>query len=137
MVARCLNPRYKHFDAYGGRGITVCDRWNPKIPGNTLAFANFIEDMGMRPIVLGKRSTLERQDNNKGYSKDNCVWADDTTQANNKRNTTYLTLNGDTDTLSNWARRLKIHPETLRNRINNYGWSVERALTTPVTTKKQ
>lgn len=63
MKQRCLNPNHEHYSRYGGRGITVCKAW--------LKFENFLEDMGERP--LGK--TLERKDNDKGYSKANCCWA--------------------------------------------------------------
>jgi hypothetical protein len=73
MVMRCTNPRNKVFNHYGGRGVTVCDDW--------LTFDNFHRDMGDRP----KGGTLERVDNNKGYSKDNCVWASWGAQRINKR----------------------------------------------------
>lgn len=75
MRSRCMtksNPAYKD---YGERGITICERWDN--------FSNFLEDMGKRPCGL----TLERKNNNKGYSKKNCHWADRFAQNRNSRNT--------------------------------------------------
>lgn len=76
--ARCNNPTHKKYKYYGGRGITVCERWG--------TFINFLEDMGDPPVVFGRRLTLERKDNDKGYYKDNCKWASYTEQNNNRGN---------------------------------------------------
>jgi len=78
MRARCLNPKSTHYHNYGGRGITICDRW-------LHSSSAFFEDMGDRP----KGKTLERIDTEKGYSPENCVWASHTDQNRNKRDTVF------------------------------------------------
>jgi hypothetical protein len=72
MKDRCLNVNHERYLSYGGRGISVCDEW--------LIFDNFIKDMGLCPDGM----TLDRIDNNKGYYKENCRWADITTQQRNR-----------------------------------------------------
>ena len=103
---------------YGGRGITVCDEWRDD-------FSRFLEDMGLRPTP---GHTIERVDNDKGYSKDNCVWATRKEQAQNTRHNVYHEHNGERRTQTEWARLNGIKQCTVSQRINN-GWSVEEALT--------
>lgn len=75
IKARCLNPKNRAFKNYGGRGITVCDKW--------LKFEGFFEDMGVRPEGL----QIDRIDNDKGYYKENCAWVTPTQSIRNRRNT--------------------------------------------------
>jgi hypothetical protein len=74
MIARCHNPNHSRYNDYGGRGITVCDRWRQ-------SFANFIADMGLPPPGL----SLDRIDNDGPYCKDNCRWATPSQQMLNRR----------------------------------------------------
>jgi hypothetical protein len=71
MLARCRNPNNKRWKRYGGRGITVCERW--------LTFENFLADMGEKPPGL----TIERKDNDGNYEPGNCKWATTTDQNRN------------------------------------------------------
>jgi len=76
MMQRCYNENTKWYHNYGGRGVTVCEAWHKS--------ENFIADMGEPPF---KGATLERLNNDLGYSPDNCVWADRQTQTENRRTT--------------------------------------------------
>lgn len=118
MLDRCENTRCQWFPNYGGRGITVCERWQK--------FENFLADMGERPPGL----TIDRVDNSAGYFPENCRWATKTEQNRNTRQNIVLTHNGETMVASAWAERLGCKPAALRFRIRR-GWSTERALTEP------
>lgn len=124
MISRCLNPKNKQFYNYGGRGIQVDPSWQGKG-----GFANFIKDLGPRPT---NKHTLERKENNGHYGPDNCVWATRGEQSRNTRRTRHLTFQGRTMPLIDWASELGIKPVTLVQRLNRSGWTVERALSTPV-----
>jgi hypothetical protein len=117
MLQRCFNPNAKSYHRYGGRGITVCDRW--------MDFANFLEDMGEAPENL----TIERVDNDKGYEPGNCVWAPLKVQANNRSDNVNVTHEGKTMTVAQWAEVVGIERKTLEYRIRA-GWDAARALTT-------
>lgn len=123
MHDRCSNLKCDQFKFYGKRGIKVCEQWKD--------FDVFLADMGSRPIGL----TLDRVDNNKGYSPDNCQWADQLTQSNNQRSNIRLEYLGEIKTLSQWAREKNMKMHALYGRIKALGWSVERALETPIKTR--
>lgn len=125
MLNRCNAKTNTNFDKYGGRGITVCSRW--------LKFENFLEDMGERP----DGHSLDRIDVNGNYEPGNCRWATQHTQSNNRRDNVIIEFRGEQRTIADWSRHLGINPITLGHRLNTYGWSVERALTTPVQKKRK
>jgi len=108
MKGRCNNPRDAAYGRYGGRGIKVCPRW--------LQFENFFEDMGEKPEKL----TLERLDNNKGYSPDNCTWATRWTQNRNKKNNRMYSYQGEAKCLADWAIEMGMNYQTLCSRLNKY-----------------
>lgn len=128
MVQRCNNPKYKYFKDYGGRGITVCKRWNPKRGGS---FKNFFADIG--EIPEGK--SLDRIDNNKlinGYSPENCKLSTMKEQSRNKRNNIMIPYKGEDICLKDYCKIKNLNYPTIQRRINKYGWSIGKALTTPV-----
>lgn len=120
MINRCTNPNVPHYESYGGRGIAVCERW-------LNSFENFLEDMGEPPPGV----TLDRLDNNGNYSKENCEWRTPVDQARNRRSNLFLTFNGLTLTVAEWAIRTGIGRRTIEQR-HHLGWSDERTLTAPV-----
>jgi hypothetical protein len=116
ILSRCTNKHVKKYPIYGGRGITVCDRW--------LKFENFHADMGPRP---SPKHSIDRIKNEQGYNKDNCRWALDVIQANNRRDNRMLEYKGKKQSLALWAREIGINYDTLKSRINR-GWSFEKAI---------
>jgi len=118
MKSRCANPNDPGYFRYGGRGIKVCDRWKE-------SFTAFYEDMGQRP---SPRHSLDRIDTDGGYEPDNCRWVLPKTQSNNRRDNRLVTLDGRTQTLTEWIREKGLHYGTVRVRVSR-GWSYEDALT--------
>ena len=106
MIARCTDPANKGFDNYGGRGITVCKEWLE-------SFAKFATDVGPRP----EGHSLERKDNDGNYCKENCTWATRTEQANNRRTNRWITVDGQTHTVAQWARQLGVNCHVIHTRI--------------------
>ncbi len=116
MKRRCHSKTCKDYYLYGGRGITVCERWRN-------SFQSFFDDMGERPAGM----MIERIDNDGPYSPENCKWATAIEQANNKRpcgpsiRSRFLTVNGKTATIAEWARTIGLNVNTLRGRVRD-GW---------------
>lgn len=121
MKQRCLNPQNAKYPRYGGRGITVCDRWKE-------SFEAFLEDMGECP----DERTIDRINNDLGYFKNNCRWATGIEQQRNKGTNAHLTFQGRTMCNAAWAEEVGLSAATLWRRINNLGFTVEEALTLPV-----
>lgn len=117
---RCYNTNAPFYTSYGGRGIVVCDRWCDKKHG----FKNFLLDMGKRP---SDKHSLDRVDNNGNYDPANCRWATSIEQGNNKRNNVFITHNGVSLSIREWASVLGIDAELIRNRRKN-GWSTDKIL---------
>jgi hypothetical protein len=122
MCVRCRDNKNKQYADYGGRGIIVCERWLGEH-----GFEDFLADMGKCPD--GK--SLDRIDNNGNYEPGNCRWVTQREQCNNTRRNRWVTLNGERLTLTQAARKLGVVRSSLSDRLNNGGWSEEKALTTP------
>lgn len=120
MRARCSNPNHAAFHRYGGRGIKVCERW--------MKFEYFFADMGARP---SKAHSIDRIDNDGNYEPSNCRWATQKQQCNNSPRNRILTHAGKSKTLTQWATEFGILRSTIGVRLG-LGWSVSKALTTPV-----
>ncbi len=105
MRLRCYNHNDPAYHNYGGRGITVCDEWS--------TFQGFFADMGERP---SKNHSIDRRDNEKGYSKDNCYWATKKEQSDNRRSAVWIEYDGIKLTQSDWAKKLEISPSVIGNR---------------------
>lgn len=122
MVSRCYNPNIPHYPSYGGRGITVCQRWRDSIDA-------FAADMGPRP----RQWTIERINNDEGYEPANCRWASRWEQGQNRRDTNRITWDGVSQSVGAWYARTgaSIAYTTFSSRLLR-GWSPERAARTPV-----
>ena len=120
MKQRTTNPRHPMFHVYGGRGIQVGPEW----AGNPFEFVSWALANGYRDGL-----SIDRMDNDKGYSPQNCRWVDSKTQQRNRRSRVELTFRGETRCAAEWAELTGIPREHICGRIKRYGWSVERALT--------
>lgn len=118
MIQRCNNKNFSEYHRYGARGITVCDHW--------LSFQNFLSDMGECP----NGRSIERRENDKGYEPSNCRWATARDQARNRRSNRWLTHDGRTQLLIDWADELNITHAAILKRFQR-GWSIEKVLSTP------
>lgn len=134
MKKRCYDPNCKAFKDYGGRGITVCNEWkNPEkttvigtkarhVTKGFVAFKEWALANGYADNL-----TIDRIDVNKGYSPENCRWVTAKEQQNNTRKNLLVTYKGEIKTLPQWCEELGLNYFRTRNRIFNYGWTVEKA----------
>lgn len=125
MIDRCENPKNEYYHIYGGRGIKVCDRWH--------SFDAFYADMG-EPSSQGM--SLDKIDNDQGYSPDNCRWTDARTQGRNRRLNVYVEYKGKIKCASEWAEILGQNEGTFRERIKR-GMSVEEILSLKIVKTSQ
>lgn len=118
---RTTNPNSKLWGYYGERGVTMCKRWND-------SFMDFLNDMGEKPTP---KHTIERIDNNKGYSPGNCRWATRKEQGNNRRGNRIEVIGGVSKTISQWCDEFGVKRALVENRLR-YGWELRKALETPI-----
>jgi hypothetical protein len=105
MMARCYNKKDARYKYYGGRGVSICERWQD--------FVAFYEDMGDKPDGY----SIERIDNNGNYEPSNCEWATIAEQNRNNRRTVKIEYDGQTRCMSEWARLLGVPKMTFSYRI--------------------
>lgn len=119
MRRRCENPKDVCFRSYGARGIHVCARWH--------SFDAFLHDMGRRP---SKQHSIDRIDNDKGYSPSNCRWL--LRHLNTTHGSKYVAF-GEAKTIRGWAKdaRCQVTLSVLKFRFHHYKWPLDRALSTP------
>lgn len=114
MKSRCNNKKNKHYNRYGGRGITFCDRWE--------CFNSFLKDMG-----LSNGLTLDRINNDGNYEPNNCRWATRKEQSLNRSTNIFLTAFGDTMTVSEWSIKLGVNRKNILYRYHK-GFDHEKCL---------
>lgn len=119
MRQRCNNKNNHAYNNYGGRGITICKEWD--------SFEKFFEDMGVKTDGM----SLDRINNNKGYSPDNCRWATKKEQALNRRSNRRIAYDGKIMTISEWAESIGMKFDTLWMRLNR-GKTFKDAIEIPV-----
>lgn len=118
IKTRCYNHNDPHFQRWGAKGITVCDEWKDDFK----AFYDWAMSNGYEEHL-----TIDRIDNDKGYSPDNCRWATVKEQNQNKKKVRFITYNGKTQTIPEWTKELGLGKETIRERLKR-GWSESEAI---------
>lgn len=127
IKSRCFYPKNTQWERYGGRGITMCDRWKND-------FLSFYEDVGPKP---SPKHSIDRIDNNGNYEPGNVRWVTIKEQNRNKSNNYNITWNGVTKCVADWGqelviKQLGIRAATIYDRIRRRGWTVEKTFTTPL-----
>lgn len=117
MKTRCYNPNTYGWKWYGAKGVGVCEEWRN-------SYDVFLADMGEIPEGM----SLDRIDNDKDYSKDNCRVIQACEQQKNSSRVNWITFNGKTQSIADWAKDIGVAHSTLSARLNKLGWSVEKAL---------
>lgn len=125
MVERCSNSRNPAYKNYGARGISVCPRWRGE-----KGFENYLNDLGPKPSPY---HSVDRINNNGNYEPSNCRWATPREQCNNTRSNRKYEFNGKVKTIREWSDETGLKYQTINHRLW-LGWSVGKALSTPVKT---
>lgn len=120
MRYRCFDEKAEQYKNYGARGITVCERW--------MSYEYFLADMGEKPPGL----TIDRIDNDGNYEPSNCRWATAAEQRINQRTVHWLSYDGYSKPLRNWAKQFGMSEQTLHNRLYKRGMAIGDALNTPI-----
>ena len=121
MCNRCYRPTDSRYSLYGGRGITVCDEWLDSFE----AFYNWSIKNGYNDSL-----SIDRKDFNGSYTPDNCRWANDYEQSNNRSCNKNYTYKDETHTISEWAKIFDMPYKKLWKRLEVLGWEISKALTT-------
>lgn len=127
VVQRCENPHHSRYSHYGGRGITLCEEWRKDFR----VFEKWAYENGYDEHAKTHQCTLDRIDNEKGYSPSNCRFVNNRVQCNNKTNNINVTIGNVTQTIQEWARIFDIPDYVIRDRINKLHWNPVDAITTP------
>lgn len=127
MIYRCHNPKNSAYKWYGARGISVCDDWK-----TYEGFKAWVEATRPREDY-----TVERIDVNGNYSPDNCTWIPMSEQAKNRTSSIQIEHDGRVQNLTDWCKELNLEYKRVHNRMFKLGWDFEKAITTPVDTKKR
>ena len=130
---RCYNHKTKCYERYGGRGIRMCEEWL----NDFQAFYDWSVANGYKEEILPNginKWTIDRIDTNGNYEPSNCRWITVKEQSRNTRKNKIVEFNGESYTIAEWSEKLGIPYSRIYNRLDN-GWSVEKALSTPVNAK--
>lgn len=119
MIRRCRYPSMDNYNRYGGRGITVCQLWQD-------SFEAFFEEVGIAP---SEQHSIDRIDNDGNYEPGNVRWATNSEQIKNSSKARWITFDGQTKTIGDWAEMTGINRQAIQMRIDYYGWSIKDALT--------
>lgn len=126
MKRRCYDAKNPSFNNYGARHITICKEWyTPGSHKGWLAFKSWAFSHGYQEGL-----TIDRIDNDKGYSPANCRWITYKEQANNRRSNHLITYKGETHNLSTWCELLNLNYDRIERRLNKCHWSVEKSFET-------
>lgn len=130
MKSRCYNPQNDSYKYYGQRGISICKEWLDEKEGFE-NFSKWANSNNYSPIM-----SIDRINVNGNYEPDNCRWVELSEQSRNRRNCTYLTYEGKTLTLNEWAREIGCSRNTIQYRLT-HGWNIEDILTKTISPRKK